>query len=312
MSHKVVDRVIKHSSATRGTYTVLLMIAERANDQGVAWCSRSDIATRARISERQVKRAIAKLEASGELLVLRGAGRGNTNIYGIVAGLDHEGREAVASQMRQVAGAAYRNGKGDISGRKGDTVSSFSCPEKGTFEHEKGTFVTKKGTLATEKGTSMSPEPLEPSIEPSREPVEGAASAAPAPPPEPPQEKATGGKQKRRKRGNGKSPYADHPAVLAYREVFQLWPAKAQMKLVAERVGDDPQRLELWRQALEAWALRGYSPRNLLGMLDFLEHPERWRDQSRAPPKRERAGSKPRGFSAIEEYMRRRGESHGH
>jgi hypothetical protein len=74
-------------------------------------------------------------------------------------------------------------------------------------------------------------------------------------------------------------------AIVIYRETFRLYPNVRQKREIEERVSV----LALWQQVCDAWALRGYKPTNVAGMLDWYEHPEKmqqqgWMEQA-APPK---------------------------
>ena len=57
-----------------------------------------------------------------------------------------------------------------------------------------------------------------------------------------------------------------HAANRAYRDRFDRWPTKAQMKLLAERIADD--HMAAWRETLDEWAGRAWNPANVAGMLD--------------------------------------------
>lgn len=65
---------------------------------------------------------------------------------------------------------------------------------------------------------------------------------------------------------------AQQPVVAMYRDAFLRYPAKAQMSyLLAASVTD----LRRWREVLDLWVGRGWSPTNLAGMVDLYNHPER-------------------------------------
>lgn len=65
---------------------------------------------------------------------------------------------------------------------------------------------------------------------------------------------------------------AHHPAVQVFREVWQRYPSKAQMPIIAQAVED----MDGWRAACQAWASAGYKPTNVTGMLDWYAHPEKY------------------------------------
>jgi hypothetical protein len=54
---------------------MLLAIADFADEEGTAWGTVRTLAEKSRLTERHVPRILADLEASGELQILRGAGR---------------------------------------------------------------------------------------------------------------------------------------------------------------------------------------------------------------------------------------------
>jgi hypothetical protein len=75
MSVIVSGLVWQHSQHKEGTLVVLLALADSANDNGVCWPSIRHLAAKARMSERGVQYAIAKLMDSGELELLKRGGR---------------------------------------------------------------------------------------------------------------------------------------------------------------------------------------------------------------------------------------------
>jgi len=73
--------------------------------------------------------------------------------------------------------------------------------------------------------------------------------------------------------GNGKlgEPQARAPvpaAVKAYRSATRLYPPKTWYERIAHAVGDSPPDLERWREMVTEWIGKGWSPRNVAGMLD--------------------------------------------
>lgn len=77
--------VIENSQTRGNQYIVLLMIANRADEEGAsAWPSIRWLARRSRLSERTVQRAIQKLAKGGDLGVERGAGPHGTNMFQVI------------------------------------------------------------------------------------------------------------------------------------------------------------------------------------------------------------------------------------
>jgi phage replication O-like protein O len=77
-----------------------------------------------------------------------------------------------------------------------------------------------------------------------------------------------------------------HPAVVIFREVWKRNPNKPAMQAISERVTD----LVLWREACVAWGVKGHKPTNVDGMLDWYDHPERFRTPYKPPNYQNGAG----------------------
>ena len=67
MSVKVMARVWAHSQRKDGELLVLLALADFANDSGKCWPSIPVLAAKARLTERQTRRVLSKLEQAGEI-----------------------------------------------------------------------------------------------------------------------------------------------------------------------------------------------------------------------------------------------------
>jgi hypothetical protein len=81
---------------------VLLALADACSrDDGTGcWPSAATVARKANISERTVRRVIARLEADGQLVVHRGGGRaGATNSYTVVAGIHSPGQSVTPDNL---------------------------------------------------------------------------------------------------------------------------------------------------------------------------------------------------------------------
>jgi hypothetical protein len=70
-------RVWAHSSRKDGELLVLLALADFSNDQGESWPSIPNLAQKARLTERQLRRVLAKLEDAGEIRRIRSNGGRN-------------------------------------------------------------------------------------------------------------------------------------------------------------------------------------------------------------------------------------------
>jgi len=70
-------------------------------------------------------------------------------------------------------------------------------------------------------------------------------------------------------------PEPESPFVQAVREIALQSPSKAQRPLIDNTVTD----MELWREVLGYWVNRGWNPRNVFGMVDLYQHPERMKQR---------------------------------
>lgn len=66
---------------------------------------------------------------------------------------------------------------------------------------------------------------------------------------------------------------AEKPAaVIVYHEVMHFWPHKSLYDLIVQAVGDDGLTLQRWRDILMQWLAKGYSPKNVDGVLEVFRH----------------------------------------
>ena len=82
MSIEAVRHVLERSKTKGAQRLILIVIADHADREGIAWPSVQTIARLANCSERFVKKTIKKLK-SGELIIEKGGGRGRSNRYRI-------------------------------------------------------------------------------------------------------------------------------------------------------------------------------------------------------------------------------------
>lgn len=76
-----MSHVWEHSQAKDGELLVLLALADFATEEGMAWPKMDTLARKARLTERGVQKALARLEKMGEITVERTRGRGHVNRY---------------------------------------------------------------------------------------------------------------------------------------------------------------------------------------------------------------------------------------
>jgi len=82
MSVKVMARVWEHSQASGGELLVMLALADFANDDGECWPSVPVLAQKARLTDREVRYLLPKLESAGELCYTKSnGGRNRRNWY---------------------------------------------------------------------------------------------------------------------------------------------------------------------------------------------------------------------------------------
>lgn len=83
MSIKVSTEVWLGSRNKSGSLLVLLVLADHADDQGIAWPGVPLLARKARLSERHTRRCLNQLVASGELQILPNQARSGRALYRI-------------------------------------------------------------------------------------------------------------------------------------------------------------------------------------------------------------------------------------
>jgi len=147
VSIKVTNWVWARSESRNGARLVMLALADRADDKGLAWPSIADLAERTRLSPRAVQKGITALVESGELEVDNGGGRHRSNRY------------------RIIPKPCTSDGVTDQEPRTSNGVSTEETPQ---IVRETPNFATETLNSATGNPVQSSPEPpLEPSEEPS-------------------------------------------------------------------------------------------------------------------------------------------------
>jgi hypothetical protein len=87
MSIKVMARVWENSQQSGGALLVMLALADFANDDGECWPKISVLAEKSRLGEREVQYLLPKLEAMGELRIIRSnGGRNRRHRYFVTVG----------------------------------------------------------------------------------------------------------------------------------------------------------------------------------------------------------------------------------
>lgn len=117
MSVHVTDAVWQRSSAKKTDLLVLLAIADNANEETFeAWPSVETIARKARVDKRTAQRALRRLEAQGEIVVLRLGGRTSKGNRATVYRVELRGRRAATPGGSGAAGSASGGGANGHSG----------------------------------------------------------------------------------------------------------------------------------------------------------------------------------------------------
>jgi len=98
MSVYVMSRVWKHGPKDQGALLVLLALADFADDDGHCWPAVSSVAQKARMSERNARRVLRKLETDGYLVTEASSGR-TSNRYKILSDPDNMSASLQPGQM---------------------------------------------------------------------------------------------------------------------------------------------------------------------------------------------------------------------
>lgn len=97
MSINVMSRVWAKSKQKGSGLLLILALADNADDKGVCWPGLDYLHKKIRMSERQTRRLLDTLEATGEVFVQRGGnGRGDKTCYLIASGM---GQDEIATAL---------------------------------------------------------------------------------------------------------------------------------------------------------------------------------------------------------------------
>lgn len=133
MSVRALTRVWQQSQAKGGDLLVLLAIADFANDTGDAYPSIRTLAIKSRLAERNVQRAIRRLQRSGELSINPGEGPHGTHLYQVTIC--------------------------QVSKRQGDNLTDDICDREGvTPASPNPSYRTVSKSLSTPRGDNLSGE----------------------------------------------------------------------------------------------------------------------------------------------------------
>jgi hypothetical protein len=158
MSINMVRNVLDNSTLPARARLVLAIIAEHADEDGLAWPCRQTIARKAATSVRNVSRLIRLCRDAGELEVVEfGVGRGRSNRYRVRVTESQKGDTCVPFSGGDMGDATVT-----LSSPNGDTADTL-CGGKGDgtvtlSEGERVTMRDQRVTNRVEKGDSQSPQ----------------------------------------------------------------------------------------------------------------------------------------------------------
>ena len=171
MSFRVVNEVLEHSKAELADRLVAVTIAEVAHHDGVGWLpqgppadrphDRKNIAARARVSVRQVKRSIAALGELDELEIRTAQrGRRRINVYWLKVGSLVEAEidyERLPFELDRPFGRGDNLSPGEVWGR-GDDLAPRHGRDEGTAAGDQVTGDPSRGdTCDTDRVTDRHP-----------------------------------------------------------------------------------------------------------------------------------------------------------
>ncbi|MEW6735428.1 MAG: helix-turn-helix domain-containing protein [Acidobacteriota bacterium] len=168
MSIKCIDKVWDKSKQDGSNLLLLLAIADNANHDGYAWPSVSELAKKARMSDRQIKRNIQALVDSGELYVEHGVGRTNSNRYLVLTGLEENEIKTVLQRYFHISSDKLSSVVANLKGKKkDDNVSPFNKEKKGGIDGQNGAkkVTEPKRSRSDQPDQPDQPEASEPEVE---------------------------------------------------------------------------------------------------------------------------------------------------
>lgn len=120
-----VERVLTDSQSRGSARFVLVVLAQRANAEGVCWPALADIATRVALSEKQTRRCVRDLEALGELRIIKRGGGRTPNHYQVMPRKILAPTQGVSTENTRTP----MSGTPDTHGRGPRTPMSGVCSE---------------------------------------------------------------------------------------------------------------------------------------------------------------------------------------
>lgn len=285
MSIEYVRAVAELDQRVTGLARYLLtVIAEHADERGLAWPGNECLARETTISERQIRRLLPQLEHDGLIQTVQtGNGRGHRRIIRLLFTPARLTKRGTIEQP----GPAKGDNMTPIDQQKGDIQPPFSLPNPDVMRPERGTNATIKGDMRPEKtgDNPMNPnnnpkkagrEDLDPVIAAPAvvEPVKTAPTPTRPTPPRPPLTVPKSPHLDPRKfKGGYIADGKGSTAVEVWYESFSIhdlrWRLSAPLEDDLTRHCPDLDRL---RQVLKAYRQHGqYAPRNLKLTFDWYD-----------------------------------------
>lgn len=253
-----------------GEFTLLLALADYADDRGICWPNLKQAAEKAHLEERQATNLLRKLEQRGEVLVARKPGRGGGIFCAVLTGMSDTQKVQTLHHFHTEK-VQFLTGKGAIS-----------YTEKVQFLHEAETPSSAPQPAETPLASQCNDHKNDHERSESTRPavaaplIERPTSPAPIPPPPvalPPSPLATATPTRSTERqapAEVEQPRlvdAEMPdPVDIYRTVAEVSkPNKAQREAIRARVTG---YVEVWREVCALFRSSGWNVRNVPNMLD--------------------------------------------
>lgn len=156
MSFRVVAKVLRESDERLARRLILLVLAEAASEDGIAWVGQEEVAAKARLSRTHVSESIGDMVADGAIELRKAKrGRRRINVYRLILpGLDEPDYDRLPFVLDEPF-----------------TTSEVPTPSEATASEAPSDDVGSAGSTTSESPTSRARDPLpEPLEDPSEDP----------------------------------------------------------------------------------------------------------------------------------------------
>lgn len=145
MSIAVMSAIWKNGPNDQSALLVMLVLGDHADDYGTCWPSMSLVASKARMSVRNVRRVVRQLEADGWISTQIGTGRGNPTRFKIKAD------KLTAFSNRDDKGGQTEPERGTNNALKGDIAMSAEPSRNHQLEPSEASSTSPKTSTAVGK-----------------------------------------------------------------------------------------------------------------------------------------------------------------